>query len=459
VAPALAFIAMSTLYASTQLDPPADPRALEQAAESANTQRRPLFIVVLATKPCYIKLASLVHALDRMRLPFLLVDTGQHYDSVLTGAKEELAYQHLIGAHLRVRGGLLGRAADLAQKVQWLAAELRRAGLRQQPVPVVSGDTSTAALFPTFWYLATGVRSVHVEAGLRSMGPEISWERPGLEELLSQREARWKRERDEPFPEGIDTTLASVASDLLLAPVQINAEHLIREGYAPEKIQLVGSLSADAVGLALDGAGHQPPPGVASELASGRWLRVDIHRRENTTPARLKAVIEGVSRFSRRGGRVAFVMTNAVRAALAEHGMEEVLRAAERQFGVLVQDLWPSYLDVVRFMRSPNCQAIFTDSGGLQEEANVLGVPCITCRHSTDRPETVLEGATNILVPPTSPEAVEQSLAALLSAPPEKVWPGLKTRRLYGARVGERIARVLGEYAPPPAAAGAEFIF
>jgi UDP-N-acetylglucosamine 2-epimerase (non-hydrolysing) len=450
---------MSTPEASSELNFSADPRVFRQAVESANAQGRPLFIVVLATKPCYIKLASLVHAFDRMELPFLLVDTGQHYDPLLTGAKGELAYQHLIGAYLHVRGGLLGRAADLAQKVQWLAAELRRAGLRRPPVPIVSGDTSTAALFPTFWYLATGVRSVHVEAGLRSMGPEVSWEWQGLDGLLAQREARWARVRDEPFPEGIDTTLASVASDLLLAPVRTNAEHLIREGYAPEKIQLVGSLSADAVEPAQGGEGHRSPSGAVSELSSGRWLRVDIHRRENTTPSRLKAVIGGLSRFSRRGGKVAFIMTNAVRAALAEHGMEEVLRAAGRESGVLIQDLWPSYFDVVRFMRSPNCRAIFTDSGGLQEEANVLGIPCITCRHSTDRPETVLEGATNILLPPTDAETVEQSLAALLSAPPEKVWPGLKTRKLYGAHVGEQIAKILSEYTPPPAAVGAEFVF
>jgi UDP-N-acetylglucosamine 2-epimerase (non-hydrolysing) len=434
------------------------PDIFKQAVASANEERRSLFIVCLATKPCYIKLASLVIALRRRKLPFLLLDTGQHYDPVLTSAGREFAYEHLIAASFHIRGGLLERTADLAEKLQWLATELHSAGLRQSPIPIVSGDTSTAALLPIFWYLLTGCRSVHVEAGLRSLGPPTKWQWEGLDHLLTQRSASWSRVRDEPFPESIDTTLASVASDLLLAPVQINSENLLREGYDAEQIRVVGSLSADAVELALGNEDLDPSSRIAADLSGGPWLRVDIHRRENTTPARLEAILRGVSMLSQQGCRILFIMTNAMRSALAHSEMKALLDNARRH-GVVIQDLWPSYLDVVRFMRSSSCLAIFTDSGGLQEEANVLGVPCITCRFSTDRPETVLDAATNILVPPANQELISRALEALLSAPPEKVWPGLKTRKLYQTSVGERIANILANYSPPHAAAGAEFIF
>lgn len=424
------------------------------AINLANQKGRPLFLLVVATKPCYIKLASLAFALEKKGVPFLLVDTGQHFDPVLTGAKEELNYQHLICVNLRIKGDLLERTADLAHKIRWLAQELRAGGLREPSIPIVSGDTSSAALFPIFWYLQTGCRSVHVEAGLRSFGPEIEWRWQGGEQLLSQRSLRWVRFRDEPFPESIDTTLASVASDLLLAPVSRNADNLITEGYAPDKIQLVGSLSADAVELATAGGSQNSNTGISSELSHGSWLRVDIHRRENTTPERLRAILLGIASFSERGGRVVLVMTNALRSAIRQHGMTNLLPQLEHR-GVLIQDLWPCYLDVIHFMRSSNCLAVFTDSGGLQEEANILGVPCITCRYSTDRPETVLDSASNLLLPPVNEEFVSKGLEEILTSRlSRQVWPNSPPRKLYGENVGDRIAELLSEYTTPPPAKG-----
>jgi UDP-N-acetylglucosamine 2-epimerase (non-hydrolysing) len=177
------------------------------------------------------------------------------------------------------------------------------------------------------------------------------------------------------------------------------------------------------------------------------------------TPPKLRALIEGLSAYSDQGGKVVLIMTNALRAALEEYGMRPLLEDAERRHGLLVQNLWPSYLSVVHFLRSPNCLAVYTDSGGLQEEANVLGVPCITCRFSTDRPETVLDGESNLLLPPATSELVARGLGEILSSPPGRVWPGLPERKLYGERVGEHIAELLGEYTPAPPAKGAELVF
>ena len=433
-----------------------DPKLLSAAVAAANKQRRPLFIIFLATKPCYIKLASLVFALQKRQLPFVVADTNQHYEGILTGARQELAYDHLVGVHLNIRGGIVERTADLAHKLKRLAVELRAAGLHELPVPVVSGDTSSAAFVPAFWYLLTGCRSVHVEAGLRSFTPEMDWDAQRIETLISQRERRWKKNLNEPFPEGIDTVLGSVASDLLLAPVQQNVDNLIAEGYASEKIHIVGSLSADAVELVSDDD-EKPLSPMVSELQSDLWIRADIHRRENATPARLEPIIRGLTGIAKRGFRVVLIRTNAIRTAAEDPVMRDLLIEAERN-GVLVQGLWPTYADVVRFMRSRNCRLIFTDSGGLQEETNVLNVPCITCRFSTDRPETVLEGNTNLLLPPISAEFVEQALQLVLSNT-EKVWPEPQQRKLYGFQVGERIASVMSEYEPPAVATGAEFSF
>jgi UDP-N-acetylglucosamine 2-epimerase len=432
---------------------------VQRAVSAANRAGRPLYLVVLATKPCYIKLASLIFALGRAGVPSLLVDANQHYDFPLVNVREEFRYQHLIGVHLNIRGDLLGRTADLAQKLRLLHDGLRAAGLREPAIPVVSGDTSTAGFVPAFWYLLSGQRSVHVEAGLRSSGPAMSWQWQGLGHLLSQRSAAWRRFRDEPFPEGIDTTLASVACDLLLAPVRRNADNLLGEGYEAEKVHVVGSLSADAVRLAAAEDRSGARDRAFTSLPPGKWLRVDLHRRENMTSERLTAVLGGIARFSDQGGRVLLISTNALRSALKEHGMADVLPELERRHGLLVQGIWASYFDVVEFMKSAQCLALFTDSGGLQEEAHVLGVPCITCRYSTDRPETVSEGLSNLLLPPDSDTLIAGGLEAMLGAEPRRVWPGLPSRTLYGEGVGERIAQLLSEYVPPPPARGSGVVF
>ena len=118
------------------------------------------------------ELASLIFALQHREIPFLLIDTGQHYESVLVNVRQEFNYRHLIGVYLSIRGDLIQRTADLSHKLKWLNNELRIARLREPAIPVVSGDTSTAAFMPIFWYLLSGLKSVHVEAGLRSSGPD-----------------------------------------------------------------------------------------------------------------------------------------------------------------------------------------------------------------------------------------------------------------------------------------------
>ncbi|WDD90465.1 UDP-N-acetylglucosamine 2-epimerase (plasmid) [Burkholderia sp. FERM BP-3421] len=436
-----------------------DPVRIDAAVSAANERGRPLYLLVLATKPCYIKLASLVHACLAAEVPFLLVDSGQHYDLELTGAKRELGYAEHVAVLFGIRGTLLERAAHLARGIDALGEQLARRGSRTAIVPVVSGDTSTAALFPQYWYFANGVRSVHVEAGLRSLGP--SW--PGgweaLDDVRAQRTGAWTAFHDEPFPEGIDTRLASVASDLLLAPVERNVDQLVREGYPAGRIARVGSLSSDAVRLAHAAAGSASLFQRYPRLASGRWLRVDLHRRENMTPARLRAVLEGVARLSRAGVQVVLVKTNALLGALHQHALEGLLDDAARH-GVMIHELWPGYVDVIAFLASPHCHAVYTDSGGLQEEAAVLGVPCITCRFSTDRPETVLDAETNLLVPPLSAAFVYAQLDLLLREDPEASWPGLsRGGEFYGQSVGAGIARLLADYQPATPLAGSRARF
>ncbi|WP_207217526.1 MULTISPECIES: UDP-N-acetylglucosamine 2-epimerase [Sorangium] len=430
---------------------------------AAEDMRRPLLLIFLATRPCFIKLASLIHAADAVGAPHLVVDSGQHFEEHLTAAQHELGYGHRIAVHLDVRGDLIERSGDVAFKLKALAALLSRHRLRQPAVPVVSGDTSTAGTIPSLWYLHTGLRSVHVEAGLRSEGPAWRWPASASEALSGQRAARWVRFPDEPYPEGLCTRLASVASDVLFAPVERNRRHLQAEAYRPEQIAIVGSLSSDAVILArqctgaLDALLNQAP-----RLASGGpWLRVDVHRRENMTAPKLRALLDGIARFAAQGAPVVLVRTNAFSRAIDEHGLAEHLADAERR-GVLVTPPWPSYASVVQFLASPRCHMILTDSGGLQEEAHALGTPCFTARRSTDRPETILDVADspslggNRLLPLFSGAFIADGLTIGWSR-----HAAVSTRTpgdLYGREVGAAMMKRLCAYQPrgavsPPAPA------
>lgn len=422
-----------------------DAKRLQQTLERAQAETQAVYLLVIATKPCYIKLASLVKQLRARAVPTLILDAGQHYDAILTGAASELRYLDEIDIFLDIRGSILGRTADLARQIEHLHAHLQTfsssVGLRF--IPVVSGDTSTSGTFPLFWYLQTGVRAIHVEAGLRSLTPFTKGQSVSLGDVLDQAQGNWLIEPDEPFPEQLDSRLTSVASSLLLAPVARNQNNLLREGYAQAAMRLSGSLSADAVLLAQ----HHAPGASAvltdallechPDLLSKKWLRVDIHRRENMTLQRLNAVVDAVCQLAQQGLPVIFMLTNQFCFAEQRYPQQQ-FRQRLQQSGVHCQPLWPSYRDVITFLCSSNCLAIYTDSGGLQEEAHILGIPCMTCRYSTDRPETILDSRSNLLIPPDSATLVYHAILYCLEQGRQSVWRDLGSN-IYGNEVAKQI--------------------
>ena len=424
---------------------------VSEAVSWANHSNRPLFIVVLGTRPCYVKLAPLIGVLRDCDVPFLLVESGQHHENDLTGAKHEFGYGQFTGATLNIRGSLNQYGAQIFERVTQLSELLGAQKLKYPPIPIVSGDTATAGIFSQAWYLQTGVRSIHIEAGLRSYGP---FERDPLTDrcqLVLQRSVEWTLMPDDPFPESLCSRQASQASRILFAPTERNRAALLREGFEADQIFVVGSLSADAVSLpAVNFTGDIP-----LDCRSGQWIRVDLHRRENMTVGRIEAVLGGLELLNRHGLRTVLIVSNALRGSLDRFGLwgavERLIKA-----GGLVQEPWSSYLSVIEFLKSKNCVAIYTDSGGLQEEACILGVKCFTCRFGTDRPETVLDFRSNLLVPPASPELVAFGIIDGLSGATADSAPQSQgLAKVYGMNVAKQIASVLRSASPQEVLDGA----
>ena len=431
------------------LMPITDDHLVDEQIQLANAISRPLYLIIIATKPCYIKLAGLILAMNRNGSAFLVIDVGQHYEKKLVHARHELQYEHLISVFLNVRGDLLGRTAELADRVNWLYSYLKKRHFKGQAIPVVSGDTSTAGMFPILWYFKTRLRSIHVEAGLRSLSPFAGRQMPdNFSEILDLQRSRqgWTMIQDEPFPEAADTRLASVCSQLFFTPVALNTKNMLREGTDIKDIHQVGSLSADAIELIMKEVVSTSVFEVYPFLRDGRWLRVDIHRRENISYQVLSSLFKAIQTLCGKGFRVVIVVSNALNKGIRTLGLEDVWTALQEQEGVKVTPLWSHYQHVIEFMRSPHCQGIYTDSGGLQEETQILDIPCITCRYSTDRPETILHVQNNILVPPHNASLISNSLEYILENN-RNIFSN-NDKLLYGRHVGEKMADVLRDYVP-----------
>lgn len=404
---------------------------------------------VPATKPCFYKMWSLITASEKLGVPYFVLNPGQHYDELLGHGMKEFGLEEKVGANLAIRGGLSEKSAEMFAKTKALAAYLKKKWPKVRVVPFVNGDTLTAGILPATWMFATNEKSLQGEAGLRSMAPAAFSGLKGDEgvgELTGMQFCKeWKLLRDEPFPEQWDTYVSAAGCEYFFAPVGLNKEHLVREGYPEGNIFTVGNTVVDAIELKRKDRPEKSVFGEYPALENGEWLRVDIHRRGNLTTRRFRAIVGGVKKMVEAGRQVVFIELTATRKALEHYGLRDGLaKLAKEKENFLFTPLWKEYGHVVEFLGSGHCTAIFTDSGSMQEEMNELGKPCLTARFNTDRPETVMEANSNILVPPLSAEFVERNVSELLEdSALMKRMAGAK--KLYGKNAGEKTVKKISE--------------
>lgn len=406
--------------------------------------QRPVHVVVIATKPDIIKQAPLILALRERGEQVLVVHSGQHYDWNLSRGMEA-DFDIVPDINLNVRGErLYEQQARILRRFGDVIHELRRRNPRL--VPYTYGDTTTAVAAGIAAF-ANRVPVAHVEAGLRTLSPP----RELLHGLLDRvdpeaffeatlRPDGWRKGSYEPFPEQFDTRASAPSAGLHLAPVALNREHLVAEGYDPEHVVVVGNPVVDAIAFARARANTSDVLDRFPKLREGGFVRFCVHRRENVTSRhRFLALYRAMERLVRDGRHVLLISLGATERALAAFGLKaEVEQLAATHENFIYSPVWPSYIDVVVAME--RCALIATDSGSIQEEANALGIPLATLRFNTDRPETVFAGA-NLLAPPISADIVYTLVRAALDH------PGLRARmiaapKLYGEQVGRRMVDV-----------------
>jgi UDP-N-acetylglucosamine 2-epimerase (non-hydrolysing) len=411
--------------------------------------------VVTATKPDFYKQAPLVTAADRRGVPCFVLHTGQHYDDVLGHGLAEYGIEDRVAADLRVRGDLSEKTAQLMRKVKRFAEVLDERYPDTTVLPIVHGDTLAAGIVPQAWLFATNQLVAHNEAGLRGMAPvELDPSADPAEVVARQWDGEWERNRTEPFPEQYDTFVGSAAALYHFAPTDLNRRHLREEGYPDEvddseRIPVVGNSVVDAIEAKKDAGLDESVFDIYPVLAErDDWIRVDIHRRANLLPERFESIVDAVVGLVEDGHNVNFVELNATEVALREYGLrEKLVRLADERDNFLFTGLWKKHAHVYEFLESGQCFTEFTDSGSMQEELNHIDEAlCLTARFNTDRPETVFDANTNLLVPPISGEFVRGMI--------EHVYEDDRTRErmaagpaLYGSDVGDRIVEFLDERA------------
>jgi UDP-N-acetylglucosamine 2-epimerase (non-hydrolysing) len=346
-----------------------------------------------------MKIASLVSAFDATgRIDRLLVHTGQHYDANMS----RMFFTDLGLPEPDVNLGCgegthATQTAEIMQRFEPIVVQHRPDWLM-----VVGDVTSTLACALVAAKLSVPI--AHVEAGLRSF--------------------------DRSMPEEINRVLTDRLSRLLLVTEPAGMKNLAAEGFDPAHCHLVGDTMADTLLRFLPRA-RQSPAAKNLGLTPSGYVLVTLHRAANVdNPTILVGILDGLAEVAARLP-VVFPVHPRTRGRLAEFGLSD---RVGRMSGLrLIEPL--GYLDFLGLMAS--AKLVITDSGGIQEETTILGVPCATLRETTERPYTV-ESGTNTLVPPTA-EAMRAALPRILSAPPR----AKSTNIITDGKAGERIAAIL----------------
>jgi UDP-GlcNAc3NAcA epimerase len=348
-------------------------------------------VTIIGNRPQFVKAAAVSRKL-RETHEELIVHTGQHYDDELS----RIFFEELrVPAPDRQLGA--GSGSNTAQTARILAALEPVLDQLRPALALVYGDTNST-LAGALAAAQAGIAVGHVEAGMRSF--------------------------DRTMPEELNRLLTDHASDLLLCSTKTALANLEREG-ARGEAHLVGDVMADVSLAFRDIAAKRSTILADLGLEAGSYLAVTAHRAGNVDPpARLERLVGLLEALPRP---VVFPVHPRTRGRLERAGL------IDRLDGIcLLSPL--GYLDFLELAR--HARALLTDSGGVQKEAYLLGVPCVTLRDTTEWVETVGAGW-NVLVDLDR----DAALAALERRPPVE-----RPDLFGGGRASDRVCEVVAAY-------------
>lgn len=356
--------------------------------------------IVAGARPNFMKVAPIIRSIKKRQakgenLEFRLVHTGQHYDKQMSGDFFDQLGLPEPDANLGAGGG--SQAEQTAAIMVGFEKELED---NLPDLVLVVGDvTSTMACTITAKKLHVCV--AHVEAGIRS--------------------------GDRSMPEEINRMVTDSISDLFFTTTRQASEQLVKEGHGADKIHFVGNTMIDTLYDRLD---HITRPKVfdSESLAPKDYLVLTLHRPSNVDEE--QKLVQLLGRILSRLESHKIVFPVHPRTA-------KVLNTADFSHERLIMTEPMNYLDFIYTIK--NSKGVITDSGGITEETTVLGVPCLTLRDSTERPETVTVG-TNELIG-ANPKNIVEWIDRMI----EGKWKSGRIPELWDGDTADRILEVLSD--------------
>jgi len=361
-------------------------------------------INVAGARPNFMKVAPIVAAMERRQAEFqpLLIHTGQHYDESMS----EAFFRDLKMPEPEVYLGV-GSASHAAQTAAIMRA-FEPVVMKEKPdwVLVVGDVNSTLACALVCAKL--GIKVAHVEAGLRS--------------------------RDRTMPEEINRLLTDQIADLLLTPSPDADANLRAEGIPEERIRFVGNVMIDSLLEYLPIANRSR---IREDLGfEGKdYAILTLHRPSNVDQLQIFAgILDALEEIGRRLPIVFPVHPRTLK-MIGESGLTERVRNTG---GLRLIDA-VGYLGFLQLLSG--ARLVLTDSGGIQEETTVLGIPCVTLRENTERPITVEMGTNTIAG--TNPANITKAAFRALGKPRSSAAP--RVPPLWDGHTADRILDALLE--------------
>jgi UDP-N-acetylglucosamine 2-epimerase (non-hydrolysing) len=393
---------------------------------------QPLRVLCVAgARPNFPKIAPILRVFDaEPDVEATLVHTGQHWDDAMSRVffddlnipRPEIDLGVGGGSHAVVTARLLERFEPVLQQ-------------RQPHVVLVVGDvnsTAACALVASKFHLDESFTAagrertrpvvVHVEAGLRS--------------------------GDRDMPEEINRIVTDALSDICLVSDPAGLEHLAREGVDPAGVAYVGNVMIDTL-LASRELADRSDVLAEHNLTAGGYVLVTLHRPSNVDDAgQLREVLAAIEQAA-AGRNLPIVFP-----------VHPRTRQRIEAVGITLGERWKllppaGYLDFVRLIADAGM--VMSDSGGIQEEATVLGVRCVTLRDRTERPITLSEG-TNVMAGSPETGVTGRTIAAAA----EQAWqiePAGRRPRYWDGHAGRRVvASIAAHFANQPMQAAADAV-
>ena len=382
-----------------------------------NTEKKYAHIIMIATKPDIIKQAPLYLELKKRWELVILVHTGQHYDYNLS--KWVLAeFEMDVDVNLNIFWDIHKKYSLIVERLWDFLVDIYE-NYKKIPVPYVHWDTMTATTADKAAFL-NKFAVVHVEAWIRTFTPSKDFYYKlfeGYEKGKFDFDKYYTSLQDfniyerwsiEPYPEQFDTRAIEWSTWFFAAPVELYKKTLIDEGFPVEHIKVVWNTVADAIEISKQKMWNSTAFEKFPNMKWKPFIFITIHRRENTQKReRFMVIYNAIKKLIEDWVYVCFLGLYASEFAIDNYGLRKDIEKLQEKYkeNFAYGPALAHHAEVIDMISK--AWAVVTDSGSMQEEANIVWVPCVTIRFGSDRTETILDG-TNVIAPPINSKLITE---------------------------------------------------